>query len=168
MSQRRENIHIRAMQPEEVQTVSVFIQRVFHEFVAPDLLPGGVEHFLSHITPGALVARLAEGELILLAELTGDSGGAQVLTGVTAIRKGPHISLLFVAPEHQGRGIARRLLDAGIAQCRQTGPQNPRITVNSSIYAFEIYKRLGFEQTKEEQQLNGIRFIPMAKKLNLP
>jgi len=35
------------------------------------------------------------------------------------------------------------------------------MTVNSSLYAVEIYRRLGFVDTNTEQIVNGIRFIPM-------
>jgi len=32
---------------------------------------------------------------------------------------------------------------------------------NSSPYAVEIYRHLGFEPTDTEQAVNGLRFIPM-------
>ncbi len=34
-------------------------------------------------------------------------------------------------------------------------------TVNSSPYAVEIYRRLGFAPTDHEQITNGIRYTPM-------
>ena len=34
-------------------------------------------------------------------------------------------------------------------------------TVNSSPYAVEVYRHLGFEEMDQEQTVNGIRFIPM-------
>jgi predicted GNAT family N-acyltransferase len=38
------------------------------------------------------------------------------------------------------------------------------ITVNSSPYAHEFYKKLGFLDTSEEQITNGVRYYPMKKK----
>jgi len=38
------------------------------------------------------------------------------------------------------------------------------VSVNSSLYAVEAYKRLGFVATNAEQQKNGIRFVPMKHK----
>jgi len=35
------------------------------------------------------------------------------------------------------------------------------LTVNASPYAMEIYHHLGFKDTKTEQTVMGIRFIPM-------
>ncbi|WP_094603611.1 GNAT family N-acetyltransferase [Sporomusa silvacetica] len=40
------------------------------------------------------------------------------------------------------------------------------ITVNSSPYAVLIYEKMGFVRTDVEQEINGIRFIPM--KFNIP
>ena len=36
-----------------------------------------------------------------------------------------------------------------------------QITVNSSPYAVKVYERLGFMKTGEQQEKNGILFIPM-------
>ena len=36
-------------------------------------------------------------------------------------------------------------------------------TVNSSPYAHEVYKHLGFVDTDNEQCISGIRFYPMRK-----
>lgn len=38
-------------------------------------------------------------------------------------------------------------------------------TVNSSPYAHEVYKHLGFVDTDKEQCVNGLRFYPMKKNL---
>lgn len=38
-------------------------------------------------------------------------------------------------------------------------------TVNSSPYAHEVYKHLGFQDTDKEQVIKGLRFMPM--KINL-
>jgi predicted GNAT family N-acyltransferase len=35
------------------------------------------------------------------------------------------------------------------------------ITVNSSQYGLDFYKKLGFIPTEEEKTINGIRFTPM-------
>lgn len=38
---------------------------------------------------------------------------------------------------------------------------NSFFTVNSSPYAHEVYKHLGFVDTNQEQCINGLRFYPM-------
>ncbi len=37
------------------------------------------------------------------------------------------------------------------------------ITVKSSLYALDIYKRFGFVETGQYTEEHGIRFIPMRK-----
>ena len=39
------------------------------------------------------------------------------------------------------------------------------ITANSSIYAEEIFSKLGFIKTNEIQEMNGIKYIPMEYKI---
>lgn len=64
----------------------------------------------------------------------------------------------------RNKGIGRGLLERASAECIKNG--SGKIDVNSSLFAVEIYQKLGFARTKPEQLLNGIRFVPMAKALN--
>jgi len=68
--------------------------------------------------------------------------------------------LLFVSGKHHRRGIAGRLLKIMIEWYKP-----PVITVNSSPYAVEAYRRLGFTETGPEQLVSGIRFTPMTREL---
>ena len=80
------------------------------------------------------------------------------LTGIIATRnEGAHIALFFVDGEYHRRGIGRELFEACLAE-----NVNSRITVNSSEYAADIYRKLGFVQTDEIQEEDGIRYIPMV------
>ena len=63
---------------------------------------------------------------------------------------------MFVNEQYHRKGIARRLLNMMIEQFNLS-----EITVKSSRYAVEIYRKLGFIETDREQTVNGIRFIPM-------
>jgi len=76
-----------------------------------------------------------------------------------------HVSLLFVAPEFQRRGIAKELLRQALQICRANAPGLSEISVNSSSYAAPIYEKLGFRRAGERQVRNGIGFIPMVLKL---
>jgi len=58
------------------------------------------------------------------------------------------------------RGIARKLFET-VINYKSIAGEHTAVTVNSSPYAVEIYRRLGFEPTDTEQTVNGIRFIPM-------
>ena len=52
--------------------------------------------------------------------------------------------------------IGRKLYQYAVKQ-NNTG----YFTVNSSPYAHEVYKHLGFEDTDEKQSVNGLIFYPM-------
>ena len=79
------------------------------------------------------------------------------LTGIIATRNnGSHIALFFVDGEHHRQGIGRRLFEAALKNSSSN-----ELTVNASPYAREIYHHLGFKDTKTEQTVMGIRFIPM-------
>lgn len=130
------------------------VWRVFQEFEAPDYSPEGIEEFGAYIRPDNIRQGLETGALRLWVRLEGEG-----VVGVLATR-GCHISLLFVDASFHRRGIARALYQGALAQlgCRE-------VTVHSSPYAQEAYRRLGFVPTGEEQTVNGLRFIPMCHRL---
>lgn len=54
------------------------------------------------------------------------------------------------------QGIGRKLFEAVIQNSTRDA-----ITVNSSPYAIEVYKHLGFSVMQEEQITDGIRYTSM-------
>lgn len=59
----------------------------------------------------------------------------------------------------QGKKIGRKLFDYVKAR-----NDKKIFTVNSSPFAKPIYNHFGFKDIKEEQCVNGLRFIPMEYK----
>ena len=86
------------------------------------------------------------------------------IIGMIATKQSNHISLLFVDKDYHRQGIARALYQK-LIEYFSTNDDCLEITVNSSLYAVEAYKRLGFVATDTEQQKNGIRYIPMRNQL---
>lgn len=85
------------------------------------------------------------------------------LIGIIATRnKGAHIALFFVNGKYHRRGIGRKLFEASLRDNK-----NQRITVNSSEYAVNIYKRLGFVPQSGIMEEGGIRFVPMVFERNI-
>lgn len=79
------------------------------------------------------------------------------LLGVLATReKGSHIALFFVKGMHHCKGIGKGLVDLAKRDCF-----SGEMTVNSSPYAVEVYRRLGFEPCGEKEERDGIVYIPM-------
>ena len=61
-----------------------------------------------------------------------------------------------LAAAYHRRGIGKKLFNA-----MRRDYAHPVFTVNSSPYAVEVYRHLGFVPTDEEQSTDGLRFTPM-------
>ncbi len=138
---------ITTLQQHQKQEALDLALRVFMAFEAPDYDEEGVKNFNEFILNKEKTDALAmygaydEGRLV----------------GMGATRNGgKHISLLFVDTEFHGQGIGRNLVEAMRRKCPE-----PFITVNSSPYAVEIYKKIGFVATDDELLSDGIRYTPM-------
>ena len=149
----------RPLSTKDTLEVSELVARVFNEFVAPEYSSEGVQAFHCYIQPSAFRAR-AQANHFSLITLKQDK-----VVGVIEMRDHNHVSLLFVAPEFQHRGIAKELLRRALQICRDNEPSLSEISVNSSSYAVPIYERFGFLRAGGRQVRNGISFLPMVLKL---
>ncbi|MDR1060015.1 MAG: GNAT family N-acetyltransferase [Clostridiales bacterium] len=141
---------LRPVGPADVPDAVDMAWRVFSEFEAPCYAQEGIDEFRRFLDGLPQNAEL---------QMTGcwkDSA----LIGLIAVRPPCHIALLFVDKAHHRQGIARLLWKSVLAAEAFAGGHGAA-TVNSSPYAVEIYKRLGFVPTSEEQTVNGMRFVPM-------
>ncbi len=142
-------MNIAKLQKEELPEALALILTVFMQYEAPEYLPEGVEMFRRIVDYNAIAPELDSGKLVFW---RCDHEGR--IVGVAAVRDGTHISLLFVDSAFHRQGIARRLFAAA---CRG----RDAMTVNSSPYAVNAYRKLGFAATDTEQLKDGIRFTPM-------
>lgn len=146
---------IRPLHETELPAASALAGRVFAEFEAPEYSPEGIGAFFRFAAPETLAAQHRNGSM--------QSWGAfrqGTLIGIITLTRRSHLCLLFVEKACHRQGIARALFSALRDHCR-TAPDTPRITVNSSPYAVEAYRRLGFRTTGDERTVDGIRFTPM-------
>ena len=83
-----------------------------------------------------------------------------LILGIIATKDITHIALFFVDGKYHRSGVGRQLWRTVLADnnCNE-------ITVNSSIYAQEVYKHFGFEQADTIQESDGIKYIPMKYKM---
>ena len=153
------DVRYRFMKPDEVVRISELIIAAFDEFIGPEYTPQGIEEFRKYVQPNVLLERINQEHFVLVAARAGD------LIGMIEMRQNNHVALLFVAKRAQGQGIARDLLHHALAEARSQMPELARVTVNSSRYGVSAYQKLGFRQTGPERVVNGIVFIPMAKRL---
>ena len=137
---------IRRLRADEIPAALKLIWKVFLQFEAPDYSAQGVRSFR---------ANLDDKEKISLLTFYGAFDG-ETLVGTICLRPPQHIGGFFVRGDYHRRGIGRALFNAMRAGCGKHG-----FTVNSSPYAVEVYRHLGFAETDSEQLIDGIRFTPM-------
>lgn len=135
----------------ELKEALAVVWQVFTQFEAPEYSIEGVQEFKEYVAFDAMQQRIKAKELKLWSYHQDEK-----IVGVIGVRLPAHISLLFVESAYHRQGIARKLYQTALSTIGE-----PAVTVNSSPYALSVYQRLGFEETSEEQVVNGIRFIPM-------
>lgn len=144
------------LEKNHIRNALELVWTVFQEFEAPDYSKQGIEEFRKFISYNSIIEKFDKGEMCFWGCIDNDN-----LTGVIATRGVNHICMLFVNKEYHRQGIARSLFETVEKICKSQNNIN-KITVNSSPYAIEVYHRLGFLDTDEEQTVDGIRFTPMA------
>lgn len=80
------------------------------------------------------------------------------LVGAAAMRSNDHhVYLFFVTGRLHGHGLGRKLMNALTSNLGDA----QYITLNSSMYAVEFYKHLGFEATGPLSTAKGVESLPM-------
>ncbi len=142
------------------EMISEFVWKVFEKYEAPDYPEKGIATFKTFIAADHLHEMVCYSDFRIYCCFD-----KHQLVGVLAWRYPAHISLLFVHEDHHRQGIAKTLLNFAREEILATDKNISQITVNSSPYAEEIYKRMGFIATAELQEQDGILFIPMIKRI---
>jgi GNAT superfamily N-acetyltransferase len=100
----------------------------------------------THIANGTYIGLLLEEEGKVL------SGGGIYLMDFPPHWSDPeplraYLLNFYTAPEARGRGYAKQLLEAALAECRQYGPRV--ITLHASRFGRPVYEKFGFTPTTE-------------------
>jgi len=148
---------IQKAQPSDFLSVNQLITNTFTQFVAFEYSKEGQNTFLDYISLEKTVARQHNHSIYIAI----DNSTHQII-GAIELREFRHVSLLFTHQNHLGKGIGKALFQKGKAICQTENPNLKTITVFSSPYAVDIYKKLGFETTDVETTKNGLRFTPMS------
>jgi len=109
------------------------------------MVEAAAPYFEGAITANRFHAWLAEAE-----DGRAVGGGAVVVTEHPPSAHEPyprraHVLNIYVEPAHRRRGVARRVMDAILAWCREEG--FVRVTLNASRQGRPLYEKLGFEAT---------------------
>lgn len=138
---------IREIKKEEMKEALELVWNVFLEYEAPDYTEEGIKEFKKCID---------DKEWVEARDFYGAFDDENRIVGVIATKDLSHIALFFVDGNYHRQGIGRKLYDKV-----KLLNENNFFTVNSSPYAHEVYKHLGFIDTNEEQCVNGLKFYPM-------
>ena len=135
---------IRRLRPAELERGLELAWSVFLQFEAPEYGETGTAAFRTFLQDPEQIGGLK----VWGAWMAGELAGMIALMG-------SHITLFFVREKYQGQGMGKALFRWVAAAAEGA------LTVNSSPYAVEIYRRLGFRPTGPEQAEDGIRYTPM-------
>lgn len=140
---------IKRIEQEEFAPALELVWAVFMQYEAPDYSREGIETFRSSV--------IQNRDYLSAIAMYGAYEGDETV-GVIATRNGGnHIALFFVDGKHHRRGIGRKLFERVCADSTAD-----TVTVNSSPYAADIYRHLGFADNAPEQVTDGMRYIPMT------
>lgn len=148
----------RLMEKDEEKDVYDLILEVFYKHVAPIYSQKGIETFLGMLSIDFLKETSLE-KFTIVAEHNSK------LFGMLSIINTNHIALLFVSSEFQNLGIGKSLIQVSINKCLEKNPDLKTLTVSSTPNSLSFYEKNEFIKIDEEQNENGMRFIPMQKKL---
>lgn len=124
------------------------VWNVFVQYESPDYSKEGIEAFYQSV----IVNEDYINNIVMYGAFEENE-----IKGVIATRNsGNHIALFFVDGRYHKQGIGKSLFQKVLAEST-----DDEITVNSSPYAVEVYRHLGFGETDTEQTEDGIRYTPM-------
>jgi len=78
------------------------------------------------------------------------------IVGYFSLLNETHFFLLFVDKNQHKKGVAKALVEYALK-----AKENKKYTVNSSLYAVEFYKKLGFVSSSLVQKHHGMTYQPM-------
>ena len=153
-----DNIIIRKITGDEVESAMELALKVFMQFEAPDYHPSGVETFKRDIVENPeYLEKARQGICPIYGAFDGNNIVA--LIGMRSDRK--HINLVFTKKTYHRRGIASTIFRCLLNDISAENPALEELTLNSSPYGLPFYLALGFIPVGEEREINGIRFTPM-------
>ena len=157
-------VEIRELRPDEYAEGGRVTRAAYAEFAPGDASPN--TDYLDRVED---IGARADYAVILGAFEGGEVVGTLTLELEDRIRGGfprpplepdeAHVRMLGVAPDRQGHGIGRTLMDASIARAREAGKGRLTLeTAEAMTAAQRMYERMGFRRTPDWVQ-DGFRLL---------
>ena len=146
------DFEIKKAQLEDLEEISNLAKRIYLKYNSSLDTDEGVNNILTFINhDNILIRTYIDGSLILKAIKN------NTIIGFIEIRNYNHISLLFIDDEYFRLGLGKELFEKV-----KDITKSDKYSVNSSDYAVEFYKKLGFVAIYDTIKIeNGVHFHPM-------
>jgi GNAT superfamily N-acetyltransferase len=148
-------VKVRKIEDKDIDAVSEICMASFSKSVVGTLSEDGALSFSKIAASEAFLSRMREDNVILVAE------SDEVIKGVIELKEGRHLAMLFIEPEHQSKGIGRKLLLAALGHARES-----TVTVSASLSSVPAYRKFGFKCKGGIGESAGLVYQPMEIELN--
>ncbi len=137
----------------DINKISIFVKNVYDEFISHHHTKEGNNEFYRFIEYDEIIYRINRAE----SEIFFTTNDDDTIIATIEIRYYSHIALLYVDKKYHRQGIAKKLFSFIKAQS-----DIKKYTVNASVYAIDIYKKMGFiPKEKCLVERNGLKYLPM-------
>lgn len=123
--------------------------------------PEGRSVFLKYTSYESTLRRIQTDHRIFVAYENGRS------VGMIEFRRGERISLFIVHPSARGKGVGRKMLEAGLVELSRIYPHIREVQINVPPASSGSLAALGFAIIGDERLVNGTRIVPMAIKVGV-
>ncbi len=147
---------LRSASQSDAEALSALVRESFLALAAADWDEPAVARFLSESEPPRLAAAIAS-SFLACAGYVGDE-----LAGLVLMPRPALLGMLFVAPSHVGKGVARALWEHARAEVELRAPEVKTVELNSTPFALPAYRALGFFPISERFNLEGCVATRMA------
>lgn len=147
---------IRPLTADELGAALDLVWDVFASSVAHRVSGEAIDEFWSAIDYEYILHRFGDGQVRFWGAL--EDG---VPVGVCAVRDPERIMLLFVAAEHQRRGVGSALLKKAVMDCKARDGSLGRITLGALPGSVEFFERLGFRAVGAADAGDPLCAVPM-------
>lgn len=146
------NFEIKKAQLEDLEEISNLAKKIYLKYNSSLDTDEGINNILTFINYDNILMRTyIDGSLILKAIKN------NTIIGFIEIRNYNHISLLFIDDKYFRLGLGKKLFEKV-----KDITKSDKYSVNSSDYAIEFYKKLGFVAIYDNIKVeNGVHFHPM-------
>jgi putative acetyltransferase len=145
-------VTLRPYRPDDAAALLALYRDTIRRVNSRDYSPAQIAAWASDDIDPARWSSRFDGRFVALAEEDGQP------VGFVDMESCGHIDRLFVSADHQGRGIGRQLLVAGVAEARRTGIV--RLCTEASITARPFFEAQGFVVVSPQVvTVRGVDFV---------